>query len=41
MSRRFNELENDYVTHDLEFVASIHALKMWRQYLLVRRFFLK
>jgi hypothetical protein len=35
-SRKLNEHEKNYVTHDLEFVAIVHALKMWRHYLLGR-----
>ena len=37
-SRKLNEHEQNYVTHDLELAAIIHALNMWRHYLLVRRF---
>ncbi len=37
-SRKLNEHEQNYPTHDLEIVAIIHALKMWRHYLLGRRF---
>ena len=39
-SRKLNEHEINYVTHDLELVAIVHALKMWRHYLLGRRFLL-
>jgi hypothetical protein len=39
-SRKLNEHEFNYVTHDLELVAIVHALKMWRNYLLDRRFVL-
>jgi hypothetical protein len=35
-----NEHEIDYVTHDLELDAIVNALKMWRNYLLDRRFVL-
>jgi hypothetical protein len=35
-----NEYEGNYVTHDLELVAIVHALKMWRHYLLGRKFVL-
>jgi hypothetical protein len=38
--RKLNEHEINYVTHDLELVSIVHALKMWRNYLLGRRFFL-
>jgi hypothetical protein len=39
-SRILNENEVNYVTHDLELVAIVHALKMWRHYLLGRIFVL-
>ena len=39
-SRKLIEDEKNYVTHDLELAAIIHALKMWRNYLLGRRFIL-
>ena len=39
-SRKLNENEKNCLTHDLELAASIHALKMWRHYLLDRRFVL-
>ena len=39
-SQKLNEHEKNYPTHDLELVAIIHALKMWRHYLLGRRFVL-
>jgi hypothetical protein len=35
-----NEHEVNYVTHDLELVAIVYALKMWRHYLLGRKFVL-
>jgi hypothetical protein len=35
-SRKLNEHEVNYVTHDMELVAIVHALKMWRHYLLGR-----
>jgi hypothetical protein len=38
--RKLNEHEINYVTHDIELVAIVHALKMWRHYLLGRRFVL-
>ena len=37
-SRKLNEHKQNYPTHDLELVAIIHALKMWRHYLLGMRF---
>jgi hypothetical protein len=39
-SRKLNEHEQHYVTHDLELASIVHALKMWRHYLLGRRFVL-
>ncbi len=37
---KLNERENNYVTHNLELEAIIHALKMWRHYVLGRTFIL-
>jgi hypothetical protein len=37
-SRKLNAHEINYVTHDLEWATIVHALKMWRHYLLGRRF---
>ena len=39
-SCKLKEHEQNYVTHDLELVAIIHALKMWQHYLMGRRFLL-
>jgi hypothetical protein len=39
-SQKLNEHEVNYVTHDLELVAIVHALKMWRHYLLGIKFVL-
>eukprot|EP00253_Pinus_taeda_P018597 PITA_18597 len=39
-SRKLNEHKKKYVTCDLELATIIHALKMWRHYLLGRRFIL-
>lgn len=39
-SRKLNKHKHNYVTHDLELAVIIHALKMWRHYLLGRRFIL-
>jgi len=39
-SRKQNENEKNYVTHDIELAVIIHALKMWRHYLLGKRFVL-
>jgi hypothetical protein len=37
-SIKLKEHEKSYVTHDLELVAIVHALKMWRHYLMSRKF---
>jgi hypothetical protein len=39
-SRKLNEHEINYMTHDLELSSIVHALKMWRHYLLGIRFVL-
>eukprot|EP00253_Pinus_taeda_P005387 PITA_05387 len=39
-SKKLNEHEKDYAEHDLELAMIIHALKMWRHYLLGKRFIL-
>jgi hypothetical protein len=39
-SRKLNEHEVNYVTHDLELDTIVHALKMWRHYVLGRKFVL-
>jgi hypothetical protein len=39
-SRKLNEHEINDVTHDLELASIVHALKMWRNYLLKIRFVL-
>jgi hypothetical protein len=39
-SKKLNEHEINYVTRDLELDAIVHALKMWRNYLLGRIFLL-
>jgi len=39
-SRNLNENEKNYVIRDLELETIIHALKMWRNCLLSRRFIL-
>jgi hypothetical protein len=33
--------EENYAHHDLEFTAIVHALKMWKHYLLGKKFLLK
>lgn len=37
-SRKLNEHEKKYPIHDIELVVIMHALKMWRHYLLAKRF---
>jgi hypothetical protein len=32
------EHERNYATHDMELAKSVHALKMWRNYLMGRKF---
>ena len=39
-SKKLKDHENNYATHDLELAAIIHALKMWRRYLIGRNFLL-
>lgn len=39
-SRKLNEHKRNYVIHDLKLATIIHALKMWRHYLLGRKFVL-
>jgi hypothetical protein len=39
-SQKLNEHEVNYVTRDLELVVIVHALKMWRHYLLGKTFVL-
>ena len=40
-SLKLKEHEQNYPTHDLELEAIIHALKMWRHYLMGKKFLLK
>jgi hypothetical protein len=35
-SRKIKEHERNYATHDLELAAIVHALRMWRHYLMER-----
>ena len=39
-SRNLKEDEKNYPTHDFKHVFIIHALKMWRHYLIRKRFLL-
>lgn len=39
-SMNLNEHEENYVTRDLDLAAIIHAMNMWRHYLLSRKFIL-
>ena len=39
-SWKLKEHECNHVTHDLELAAVIHALKMWRHYIMARKFLL-
>jgi hypothetical protein len=36
-SRKLRKLEEKYMTHDLELVAVVHALKIWRHYIIDKR----
>ena len=36
-SRKLKEHEKNYATHGLELAAIVHALQMWRHYLMGRR----
>jgi hypothetical protein len=40
-SRKLKEHERNYATHDLGLTTIIHALKMWRNYLMGRKFELR
>ena len=40
-SIQLKENEKNYATHDLELATIVHALKMWRHYLMGRRFELR
>ena len=39
-SRKLRIHEKNYATYDLEFVAVIHALKMWHHHLIGRKYML-
>ena len=38
-SRKLNDAEKNYPVHEIECAAFVHALKRWRHYLDLRRFF--
>ena len=38
--RKLKEHEQNYAAHDIELAAVVHALKMWRHYLLGKMFLL-
>jgi hypothetical protein len=40
-SRKLKEHERHYSTHDLELEVIMHALKMWKHYLMGKRFKLR
>ena len=40
-SRKLKEHERKYAIHDLELVTIVHALKMWRHYLMGKKFELR
>ena len=39
--RKLKEHEHNYATYDLDLAAIIHALKMWRHYLMGKKFELR
>jgi hypothetical protein len=39
--RKLKEHERNYATHDLELATVVHALKMWRHYVMGRKFELR
>jgi len=40
-SPKLKEHERNYATHDIELVVIVHVMKMWRNYLMGRRFELR
>jgi hypothetical protein len=40
-SRNIKEHERNYATHDLEFFSIVHTLRMWRHYLMGKKFKLR
>ena len=41
ISRKLGKNEDNYVTHDLEILAIVYALRVWRHYPIGRKFELK
>ena len=41
ISRKLRRHEENYATHDLELLAIVYALKVWRHYIVGRKFELK
>jgi hypothetical protein len=41
ISRKFRRHEENYATHDLELLAIVYALRVWRHYLIGGKFELK
>jgi hypothetical protein len=41
ISRKLRKHEENYVTHDLELLAIVYALRVWRHYLIRQKFKLK
>ena len=39
--RNLKDHENNYATHDLELATIVYALKMWRHYLMGKKFELR
>ena len=37
-SRQLKKHEENYLTHDLELAAVVHALKIWRHYLIGNKY---
>jgi hypothetical protein len=37
-SRKLKEHEKNYATHDLELATIVHTMKMWRHYLMWKKF---
>jgi hypothetical protein len=40
-SKKLKDHESNYATHDLDLAKIVHALKMWRHYIMGRKFVLK